>query len=1566
MHLNSENIGEKDNMDTKKLDRWASLLLDTGKRNNLVNFKDTKASTVEIILPSPDELFTKVESSASFEVFDPQIADDEDEDYSEESFASDENQDEKGKPAVQEKLNRQEYIDTYGTRIKNNQILLFNPNVNPVNALKNIDKKAREHLEETGVNVAYIAFGFIHWKERADSSFVYRAPILLAPVTFSNDSAIDPWFVKMTDDDVVVNPTFSFKMNAEQGITLPEYENDGLEEYLAKVENQISKIGWTVTKECKIGIFSFLKMNMYKDLMDNKDAILKNNNVRMLLGEPVDTTQGISIENGEHHLNNPLVELHNVVDADSSQIEAIEMAKAGASFVLQGPPGTGKSQTITNIIAECLCDGKKVLFVSEKQAALNVVFDKLKKAGLGEFCLELHSYKSNKKNVIDNLCSTLRAAKTSVSSQAESEIESKINSQKKLDAYDEELHKKRDVINKSLYQLYDAYAANRNAPDVRVFIKNIDQKGDEYLKNALSLLEQYVAFVPSVGYQYRHNPWYGYINHDTSYQMRENIKTCLENMIAVSKKYIELQKIIAVNYGIDCNTLNQTQLWDNFFTLASESQILTPSFLKQSACAYLLEKLQEMENLGTEIVRQRDEINRQYDDDIYRLDADDAYKKLTRVYTNCIGRFFNSEYRKLIADIKLNSKNGKKPSYQEAVDLINNLNIYHEKMRNFEAIESPLKSSLGSAYKGVDSDWTIILNQIAKLKELFDSGASFSKLEMFTNVDYEEHKSDFAVIAKQLGELREKCNNAVELLSKSFDSDIFDIKNSSFEELLSKFKACINEFDKLDNWCRFESLLNKLKSQEITEYIDATIEANVRVEDIISAYQRNFYRQWIDYIQHLTPVLSGFNRVAHDQQVNTFSKEDNTQFAISKVQIRSKLSQNRPSLDYVSPGSAVSVLLREGEKRRKQKSIRKLMDEAGELIQVIKPCFLMSPLSVSTFLNTDSVKFDTVVFDEASQIFPQDAIGAIYRGKQLIVVGDSRQMPPSNFFGSNVELDDGDEETGDITDFESILDLCSTTFAQLRLRWHYRSRYEQLITFSNRHFYDNDLVTFPSSTTDKKWIGVDYYCVEDGIFDHRSRNNRKEAEFIVDLIYKNIEQFPDRSLGVVAFSVSQQDLIDKLLSKRRQADPSKEFFFRRDAEEPFFIKNLETVQGDERDTIIFSVAYAKDSSGRLMHNFGPLNRVGGERRLNVAVTRAKFNVQLVASIHHTDIDLGRTKAEGARLLKNYLDYAENGAIAIEREVNVNSFEQFDSEFELEVCEFLRQNGYDVDTQVGCSNFRIDLGIKRHDTSDYVLAVECDGATYHSSKNARDRDRLRQQILENMGWKFYRIWSTDWFKNTSVEKERLLKAAKEAMNDDVPHEINSNRDEENETSADEVFEETMQENHKTFPEYKQADVYRFSVTDNFQAFVKKVMDIEAPISEEWLLKRIPWMFGREKVTKAVKDEYEKKMFRCERNGIIRRNGFLYSSGMKEFELRVPNGVDDKRDINYICREELGSGMFEIIKQNMSIEKESLYKYLAKLLGINRLTDKVVWKMDDALDAIKSLVEIDNSIISIIQN
>lgn len=618
----------------------------------------------------------------------------------------------------------------------------------------------------------------------------------------------------------------------------------------------------------------------------------------------------------------------------------------------------------------------------------------------------------------------------------------------------------------------------------------------------------------------------------------------------------------------------------------------------------------------------------------------------------------------------------------------------------------------------------------------------------------------------------------------------------------------------------------------------------------------------------------------------------------------------------------------------------------------------MSPLSVSTFLAPGSVEFDVVVFDEASQIFPQDAIGAIYRAKQLIVVGDSKQMPPSNFFNTTVEADDNDEETGDVTDFESILDLCSTSMRQLRLRWHYRSRYEQLITFSNKNFYDNDLVTFPSSKADAPGIGVDYYHV-DGIFDRKSHTNRKEAEFIVDLIYQNIEKYPNRSLGVVAFSVAQQDLIDKLLSKRRQATPEKEYFFKSDVNEPFFIKNLETVQGDERDTILFSIAYGMDGDGRLLHNFGPLNRAGGERRLNVAVTRAKCNVQLVSSMHYTDIDLKRTSSEGAKLLREYLDYAENGSIALERTISVSPFEQFDSDFELEVCEFLRSQGFTVDTQVGCSGFRIDLGLRLPNSSDYVLAIECDGATYHSSKNARDRDRLRQEILERMGWKFYRIWSTDWFKNKSVEKQRLLEIATEAVKNPTKVEAKPI-----EPPQIETFEEVAVEKHFEFPPYKAANIDAMGTAylpRDFLGMIRAILEVEAPLSEDLLLKRIVGFFGRTKVTSVVQRAYEQQMFGCQRRGIIRKDGFLYLNNDKEIRFRGPGDI--QRDIKQIAPEELAVGMLEILNQNVSADKNGLYRSLAMQCGVSRVGKAVNESMDAALEILKDRVNIDGDMISI---
>ena len=337
-------------MEKRKLDKWAELLLDTGKRSNLVNFKDTRGSTVEVVLPSSSAVFKKALGAARFVVFDPKIPEKEDD--------GDVLYDSELRP----RNPKAEYIEKYSPLVrKSGELLLYSALGNPMPAVKNIFKKAKSAIEETGVNLAYMAFGFIHWWE-GDKKNSYRAPILLSPITFEHESALDPYHIKTADDEIILNPTFSYKLASDYGIKLPEYEDGELCEYLDKIAALLSPLGYSVSAECKIGIFSFQKINMYRDICDNADRILNNPNVRAILGE--ESAKGEVSEIGD--ISRDIFEFNNIVDADSSQLEAIEMAKSGQSFVLEGPPGTGKSQTITNIIAECLSDGKKVLFVFER------------------------------------------------------------------------------------------------------------------------------------------------------------------------------------------------------------------------------------------------------------------------------------------------------------------------------------------------------------------------------------------------------------------------------------------------------------------------------------------------------------------------------------------------------------------------------------------------------------------------------------------------------------------------------------------------------------------------------------------------------------------------------------------------------------------------------------------------------------------------------------------------------------------------------------------------------------------------------------------------------------------------------------------------------------------------------------------------------------------------------------------------------------------------------------------------------------------------------------------------
>lgn len=1537
---------------TKLLDIWADKLLDTGKRNNLINFKDTKSSSAEVVTPDSAVLFEKCSVGNTFVIYDPKITED---DLFEENGESEE----------KKQLSRDEYIARYSRYIKKDgQLLVYAQTPNPMTAVKNIAKRAKQTLDETGINVSYLAFGFIKWKESKDSNIFYNAPLLLVHVNLHAGSVKEPVRIEISDDDVVVNPTFDYLLQAEYGVSLPPFEEeDSFESYLQKAALLAKGQGWEVVPSCKLGIFSFLKLNMYEDLKKNKEKILESKNVRALLGDG-GTVAGTGTDDGSKKLTNPLIELHTVVDADSSQIEAIEMAKSGKSFVLQGPPGTGKSQTITNIIAECLYDGKKVLFVSEKQAALNVVFDKLKQVGLADFCLELHSHKANKKAVIDELNRTLELPFSVVKSSAEDVIRRKQEAQQRLDAYAGALHKKRGEINKSVYQLFELYATERKYPDYKIPIKNISQKGREYIAEAETLLEQYVNYIPSVGRNYKDNPWYGFnkktLSFDESCQLKEDLETISAGYTEIKTVMMEMES----KYSISELTKTHVPVLCAFLQHVSDhTDILRPECFVKEIRTGMLTDLNEMKALGKTAAPLKEKLLREYSDDLFtKVNGQAVLDQLRTEYSSTLKHLFSGRYKSLLSTLQECGYRGKL-KYAQAVAHMTEL----AQMQRIEKEFDEKKETFGKKYDmdvpGLYSDWNQFIGALEGIEkyEKYDS-IPMKYMNMLSAPELKGNRDIFKDDACRMDKALNGVKRAEERLSKQFDKNAFDPDSRDIVESIEKTDRLLRSFDYLNNWLAFSELLSKLEKHELGQFIDIAIVENIDPENIIGSFKKAFYKQWIEYQLFSVPELASFSRVVQDQDVKSFAEKDHQQYEISKAQIQSALSIKRPDLSLVAGGSQVAILRREGTKKRKQMPIRVLMSELGSLIQILKPCFLMSPLSVSTFLESGKISFDTIVFDEASQIFPQDAIGTIYRGEQLIVVGDSKQMPPSNFFNSSSEVENEDEDI-DITDFDSILDICSSTFDTKRLAWHYRSHYEQLIAFSNMNFYKNQLITFPSSSKDRKGIGVDYFFA-DGVFDRASKTNRKEAEYVVDLIYKHIREYPERSLGVVAFSVAQQDLIDHLLTKRRETDPSNEWFFNQDKSEPFFVKNLETVQGDERDTIIFSVAYAKDSQGKFYHNFGPLNRTGGERRLNVAVTRAKDNVQLVASIHYTDINLNNSGAEGVRLLRAYLDYAQNGEEALERQLHVDSEDKYDSDFEQEVCEFLRDRGFTVDTQVGCSGYKIDLGVRKPDSSDYYLAVECDGATYHNSKNARDRDRLRQEILERMGWKFYRIWSTDWYKNKATEKTNLLKAVQEAAVKPSPKvETEPEKMTVESTPAQDAYSMVVETPKYVFEEYREVDAMQELQKSRYEILpaLKSVLEKEAPLSEEWYLKRIVYAFGREKVTNVVVRKFEAHMYHCADYGIIRKNGFLYLKGQYIIQFRVP-GV--RREIKYISPEELADGFYKMIQQSVSASRDGLYKSMTALLGFSRTGDNIVARYDESINLLvqAGLVKQEEGIIS----
>lgn len=2103
-----------------KVEKWKKLLLDLGKRNRLINFKETKRSNVAIVSPDFDVLYRKIVNEEEKLKFSFALKTSFDEDGEEVSINVEE-----GDLKTNKTLNEQQ------------------------KSLKVLRGRAKTSIEEQGINTLYLTFGMICWKESNDSSDIISSPVILVPVSLSIESITDPYVLQLHEDEIVVNPSLSFKFENDFGIELPEFDGheDDINDYLKKIKRIVRKNEWKIVNDVHLTLLSFLKINMYKDLDNNKDKIVSNPTIKALSG---DKSEVPSIPNElncfDHDKNTRPIDTYQVVDADSSQQDAIVLSKKGISFVLQGPPGTGKSQTITNIIAEALADGKKVLFVSEKMAALEVVKKRLTEAGLSDFCLTLHSYKANKKEILKQLSTTLATSRISLREDAIYNLSILEEKRKKLNEYHEQLHEKCHPLNISIYEANGRLAKLSNTTDVIFQINNVENTDIELLNKYRYLLSEFSNTLGKKSADYCENPWYNCnvpivtheIRHDIEVNLKElslklktlvtiyeeiiektgaNIELTINNiselyelldfssqtptfpqtwllndMVALescAQNYLQkftdykrnktsllnrytteifefsaneiistlesnmtnintylnntnfpsnrdvvlkadfilnecgslksfLQKLsddskeIAVVLGLaegktissvyevqplinliakdpqpvqawfDCGEIQniiallkdaereQEFLSDNLECVRNkfDEDVLNVNYegiLTRFECLYprvleiisrynglsqdynlnvgqissfvnedvkqikdaqqlvndalvasrgladvlghpSISSLSEMDHFcdllssivkktkptlswfdeakehaidqiiidikqtHNEIETETKKLLNNYDKEIFSIDYKGMLARFNTEYTNFL-KILKSSYRndektirafckdsqskltdstiiavlnqvllikekeewlienkslidemigtlylgnytnwELVDECRANFKiiknyfgvnripeklknilledDVEKISSQysaikkmrdnnicdvlasffgvgvqehsilqllddmravvdisdsvvadcktfsahidsntsecnltvgEIRNVLASIKLVNQKRQWFKEREAILVQSFGRHYVGETTNWDnvrcsidvverilqwfgsrpisntlkenllsnmIPIDQFKKFAQMLEDinsnilvrldnlltthknqnisfdclidmiGAitekvniSFGKYNIFAKCSKDvaqfetvmadivllhnvqeteilvqersvelEEKYQFAFsgmdtdwnlvisrlhYAKQFKDLSEKfllskgyidvvCDN-----DESFANWVINIEDSLkqqensisnafkwyaalFDEgetlfainlytVIDKIEKGVNNLFLLEEWIDFRGIRQQCKEIGLAEFVQKVEQMDMNPKMIVDIFFKRFYRLWLDAMIPNYPAIYTFRGRSHQTMINEFRRLDEYQLEIARLRIIEKLILRLPNTNIATSSvDEVGILKRELSKQRNVMPLRKLFKAIPNLLTALKPCLMMSPLSVSLFLQADGYNFDTVIFDEASQVCTEDAIGAIMRGKQVVIAGDSNQLPPTSFFATTLSDGEFDIDDDDILDdtgsYDSVLEEAVNAIPERTLKWHYRSRHEHLIAFSNAKIYNNELITFPSSIDKVADNGVEYIYVENGVYDRGGKkHNLNEAKCVAKLVFEHFKKYPNRSLGVVTFSEAQSQAIDSAIRQIRLGDSQYEQHFSEDNEQAFFVKNLENVQGDERDTIIFSIGYAKDQNGIMYMNFGPLSRNGGQRRLNVAITRAKYNVKLVGSIHPTDIRLESTNSEGVKMLRQYIEFAINGPSVLHNELQFNDAVNVDSPFEEAVYDFLVKNGYNVVTQVGCSGYRIDMAVKHPTISGvFVLGIECDGATYHSARTARERDRLRQIVLEDIGWKIYRIWSTDWVKDTKTEGNKLLEAVENAISNYALCNVNevgeidtkvepkdSSLSIKNAFTVVKPLEDKNYDNPFNFDYYRETDICEAEKsysTNDLSDVIGYVVQQECPIHYELLCKRVAPLFGNKKATVKVKKAVDDILERDLKNIVMRRGEFCWHKNINEINVRIPSPQGDVRTISYISKEELAKAMSTIVDNSFGITPNDLYVVTARTFGFNRTTGNIIQSMEQA--------------------
>ena len=1388
-----------------RMDIWERKLLDFSLRNNMLNLY-LRQKAIQLISFEVDKLEDQLQDGREFRIIEkPDVDlkfDDSDRLVHSRLYPS-------LQPLVVDDL-AHDMLHTYHTEAETK------------NTLKNIYRAARNAIEETGANSLFLAIGTLRWYENEVSQTPRYAPILMLPVEMVYKKG--GFFIRTRDEDIMLNVTLTELLRQNYGIDVPVLSNLPKDNHGVDVQLIFTMLRdslkeqkrWDVEEECILGVFSFSKFLMWNDIHNHRKELLENKVIESLVAQrltwqPDPLTSTLREKDKQMRPD----ELALPVAVDSSQMAAVFEAGLGHSFILYGPPGTGKSQTITNLIANALFQGKRVLFVAEKMAALSVVQRRLAKIGLDPFCLEMHSNKVTKRHILDQFAKALGVTHIKSPEDYAHTAEKLYAERTKLIEYMEALHESKGGDGFSLHDCilrYESKDCDTWDADLTPTFQHLTPTTQADYEHLLG--GRFESVIKLVG-QPSHHALVGLGIEETDLANENTLRSSLQDAKAVLE-----------------NALN------------------------------VLPTLSDTKNLHDQLLRDNSE-------NIFSQDADALHREWMEVRAKWfIPRFFAKR-------------------------------SFLSKMRQF------------SPY--------IIEADVEKVLD---------KLSTYTK----QHKQICEV--QRVGE---------KYFGKTYELDALPSKGE-IETMIVKLGQWNDNLGGSRDWYQWCQFRKEAIEKGLSSLIDIIEHREVDASKVLDMTMKTIFMQLAKKKIGESAVLRTFEGMIFDETVSLYKKLTTDFQMLSQKELYAKLAARVPRVtDNIDSSSEIGLLNRNISNGGRGLSLRDLMDQIPTLMPRLCPCMLMSPMSVAQYLSLNQDKFDLVIFDEASQMPTSEAIGAIARGKALIVVGDPKQMPPTSFFSStNV-----DEEEAEIDDLESILEDCRTLdIPSLQLNWHYRSQHESLIAFSNNEYYEGSLITFPSvddQQTKVKLVPVD------GIYDKGGkRSNKAEAEAIVNEIERRLKgitnaenmresapslrgraggEVTPSSIGVIAFSVVQQNLIEDILQERLESDKA----LREAADElyePIFVKNLENVQGDERDVILFSIGYGPDKTGRVSMNFGPLNNKGGERRLNVAVSRARQEMMVFSTLKSSQIDLRRTNARGVEGLKHFLEYAEQ-QILIQTESSIRCGN--DTLIAQQIANALNEKGYQASVNIGRSQFKVDVAVSRKDQPDvYQLGILLDGEGYHSTQTTRDREIVQTSVLGNLRWQVMRVWSVDWFNNPERVISRIIERITNEESQTSSPSPNSYRP----TPVFDISSEKEEEVQSNAVEYKECDL-SVSAAKKLSDYklVKAILEVEQPMSFMQLCRRVSALREAPRVTPTIQNSImevvEKSMFL-----VPDRKGFTVWFTEEACHDYMAYRPASGRDVTDIPMAEIKNVVLEAVTEQFSINADSLSLIAAKKLGFTR--------------------------------